>query len=53
LHPQDKSWSLKRISEFGYLRVYATRNVLNAEVSILHGKLWSLIEQLNGLSKED
>ncbi|QCD88917.1 alkaline phosphatase D [Vigna unguiculata] len=27
----DKSWSLKRISEFGYLRVYATRNVLNAE----------------------
>ncbi|XP_014521523.1 nucleotide pyrophosphatase/phosphodiesterase-like [Vigna radiata var. radiata] len=27
----DKSWSLKRISEFGYLRVYATRNDLNVE----------------------
>ncbi|RHN79115.1 putative phosphodiesterase I [Medicago truncatula] len=29
-----ESWSLKRISEFGYLRAHATRNDLNLEVSI-------------------
>ncbi|RDX65525.1 putative inactive purple acid phosphatase 27, partial [Mucuna pruriens] len=27
-----KSWSLKRISEFGYLRAHATRNDLNLEI---------------------
>ena len=31
---QAESWSLKRISEFGYLRAHATRNDLNLEVSI-------------------
>ena len=34
LHWQGESWSLKRISEFGYLRAHATKNDLNLEVSI-------------------
>lgn len=34
MHGQVKSWSLKRISEFGYFRAHATRTDLNLEVSI-------------------
>jgi len=39
LHQQKNSWSLKRISEYGYIRAHATRNGLDVEVSILHRKL--------------
>ena len=31
---QVSSWSLKRISEFGYLRAHATKEEINLEVSI-------------------